>query len=327
MNSIRLMTYSKGSVLPVLPGKLFPHSTELFRVYEETPGYVPVLIVASCNERPVAKLLAVIRRSMSFFPPSIIKRCEVYGVGEYFDDALNREELFGQMLEHLTNEVLKDCFLIEFRNLPTSLFGYRFFRNNGYFNLNWIRVYNSLHSLSPEERLDSSLRRKINRSTKFGAEIKTAETKEEIEDFLKMLRKNYSTKLRRHFPDLKLFRLMILENADREMAKVFLVKYKGRIIGGSFCIYSGEIAYLCFSGGLRKRYAMLYPGAMAVWGAIKYAYEKKYTHFEFVDAGLPFKKVGYRNFILGFGGKQVSTRRWFRFRWTWLNKLAGWLYR
>ena len=328
MNSIKLMTYSQGSVLPVLPGKLFPHSTELFRVYEQTPGYAPIMIVVSLNEKIVAKLLAVVRRSMRFFPPSIIKRCEVYGVGEYFDDALNREEVFGQMLEHLTNEVLGNCFLIEFRNLPSSLFGYRFFRKNSYFNLNWLRVYNSLHSLPPEERLDSSLRRKIKRSARLGVEIKVAETKEEVEDYLKMLRKNYSSKIRKHFPHLKLFRLLIFENADSsETAKVFLVKYKGKIIGGSFCIYSGETAFLCFSGGLRKRYAMLYPGTMAIWGAIKYAYENKYTHFEFVDAGLPFTKVGYRNFILGFGGKQVSTRRWFRFRWTWLNKLADWVYR
>ncbi len=327
MNSIRLMTYRKGSVLPVLPGELFPHSTELFRVYEQTPGYAPVLIVASIKERVVAKLLAVIRRSVRLFPPSIIKRCEVYGVGEYFDEDLNREDLFGQMLEHLTNEVSNECFLIEFRNLPASLFGYRFFRKNDYFNMNWLRVYNSLHSLSPEERLDPSPRRKIRRSVRLGTEIKVAETKEEVECFLKMLRRNYFSKISKHFPDLKLFRLLILESVEQEIAKVFLVKYRGRIIGGSFCVYSGETAYLCFSGGLRKRYAMLYPGVMAVWGAIQYAYEKKYAHFEFVDAGLPFKKVGYRNFILGFGGKQVSTRRWFRFRWMWLNRLAKWLYR
>ena len=78
---------------------------------------------------------------------------------------------------------------------------------------------------------------------------------------------------------------------------------------------------------MRKTYAWLYPGVMAVWAAISHAYEKGYQHFEFADAGLPFKKVGYRNFILNFGGKQVSTRRWFRFRWNWLNKLLTLLYR
>ena len=45
------------------------------------------------------------------------------------------------------------------------------------------------------------------------------------------------------------------------------------------------------------------------------------AHLEFMDAGLPFKKHGYRDFILRFGGKQSSTRRWFRFSWKWLNKL------
>ncbi len=70
-----------------------------------------------------------------------------------------------------------------------------------------------------------------------------------------------------------------------------------------------------------KPYAFLYPGILSVWAPITYAYEKGYAHLEFMDAGLPFKKHGYRDFILRFGGKQSSTRRWFRFSWKWLNKL------
>lgn len=327
MKPIRLMTYRSGSVLPSLPGDLLPHSSELFDVYARTPGYTPILIVASIDDRPVAKLLSVIRRSMRLFPPSIIRRCEIYGIGEYFDDTLNQEDLFGLMLEHLTGEVLKDCFLIEFRNLPTSLFGYKHFRHCGYFAMNWIRVYNSLHSLPPEERIEPTLRRQINRAQRRGAFTKIVETEEELNAFLQMLKRNYSSKVRKHFPDLKLFRLLVDERHNQETAKVFLVKYGERIIGGSFCMYSGSTAYLCFSGGLRKTYAWLYPGTLAVWKAIQYAYEQGYQHFEFVDAGLPFKKTGYRNFILRFGGKQVSTRRWFQFRWKWLNRLLRWLYR
>ena len=45
------------------------------------------------------------------------------------------------------------------------------------------------------------------------------------------------------------------------------------------------------------------------------------SHFEFIEAGLPFKKFSYRDFILRFGGKQLSTRRWFKVRWNWLNRL------
>ena len=109
-------------------------------------------------------------------------------------------------------------------------------------------------------------------------------------------------------------------------AKIFIVKYKERVIGGSVCIYSNKNAYLWFSGGLRKSYAPQNPGVLAVWIALKDAFDNGYKHLEFMDVGLPFKKHGYRDFVLRFGGRQSSTRRWFRFRWHWLNKLFTRIY-
>ena len=327
MKPIRLMTYRYGSTLPPLPEDSLPNSSELFEVYGQTPGYEPILVVASIDGTPIAKLQAVIRRSVRLFPPSIIRRCEIFGTGEYFYDAHSQEELFGMMLQHLTGEVLKECFLIEFRNLPTALFAYKYFRKNGYFPINWIRVYNSLHSLSPEERLDSKRKRQINRSLKLGATFQEAITEEEIQTFLHLLKRHYSSKVRKHFPHLQLFRLLTEETDGRKAARIFIVKYRNRIIGGSFCMYSKDRAYLCFSFGLRKTFAWLHPNCLAIWAALTDAHQQGYRHFEFNDAGLPYRKVGYRNFILSFGGKQVSTRRWFRFRWEWLNKLSRWLYR
>lgn len=63
---IRLTTYRKGNSIPALPGYTIFNSTELFRVYELTRGYEPILIVAYLEERPVAKLLAVIRKAYAF---------------------------------------------------------------------------------------------------------------------------------------------------------------------------------------------------------------------------------------------------------------------
>ena len=327
MKPIQLMTYRSGSTLPTLPGKSLSCSSELFHVYARTPGYSPILVVASIDGKPVAKLLAVIRRSARLFPPSIIKRCELFGTGEYFDQTLPQDELFGEMLEHLTQEVKNECFLIEVRNLPTALFGHRHFRHNKYFSINWLRVYNSLHSLAPEKRLDSSRLREIRQAQKLGVTTQMAKTKEEIDSFLRLLQLNYSSKLRKHFPDLQLFRLLMQLNTDQETARIFIVKYKERIIGGSFCIYMEDRTHLAFSFGLQKTYRRLHPRTMAIWAAMTDAHQKGYQHFEFMDAGLPFKHTGYRHFLLSFGGKQISTRRWFRFGWEWLNRLAGWLYR
>lgn len=323
---IRLTTYRKGNSIPALPGYTIFNSTELFRVYELTRGYEPILIVAYLEERPVAKLLAVIRKSVRLFPPSIIKRCEIYGNGEYFDETQNREELFSYILEHLTHEVLQKSFLIEFRNLDNPLFGYKAFWKNKYFPINWLRVYNSLHSRTPLKRLSVSRKRQINKALKNGAYIEVADNDKDITLFSKMLKKAYSSQVRKHFPDLNFFRLLTWQRPDKEMAKIFLVKYKDKIIGGSVCVFSNGNAYLWFSGGMRKTYAFLYPGVLAVWAALTYAREEGYEHFEFMDAGLPFKKHGYREFILRFGGKQSSTRRWFRFRWKWLNNLLCRMY-
>ena len=318
---VRLSTYHKGNASPALPGKTIFHSTELFHVFEMTRGYEPVLIVAFIGDRPVAKLLGVIRKSVRLFPPAIIRRCEVYGTGEYFDEELNKEDLFGEMLEHLTNEALRRSFLIEFRNLENPLFGYKVFRKNKYFAINWLRVHNSLHSKPPYERLSLSRRRQINKALRNGAIMEVADNEEDIREFSLMLKKAYSSQVRKHFPDIDFFRLLAWQSPEKEIAKVFLVKYKDKIIGGSICLFSDSNAYLWFSGGMRKTYAFLYPGILAVWAPLTYAYEKGYQHLEFMDAGLPFKKHGYRDFILRFGGKQSSTRRWFRFRWDWLNSL------
>ena len=127
---LKLTTYYRGSKVPDLPGTNTFHSTELFRIYEATPGYTPILIVASEDDKPVAKLLAAIRKSVRMFPPGIIKRCEVYGTGEYFNNEADKEIIFSDMLQRLTNEALRDSFLIEFRNLENAMFGYKSFRDN-----------------------------------------------------------------------------------------------------------------------------------------------------------------------------------------------------
>ena len=48
---LKLTTYYHGSDIPELPGNNTFHSIELFHIYEATPGYTPLLIVASEAER------------------------------------------------------------------------------------------------------------------------------------------------------------------------------------------------------------------------------------------------------------------------------------
>lgn len=326
---IKLTTYYHSKDIPELPGNNTFHSKALFLVYEATKGYTPLLIVATDHGKPVGKLLALFRKVQNHFPLSLLKHCIVYDTGEYLGspEEISKEIVFGELLEHLTQEALREAAIIEFRNLENALFGYKYFRKNQYFNVNWLRVRNSLHDIQVvEERFSPSRIRQIRKSLQSGATVSEVQTEKELADFAKMLHQVYSSRIRRYFPDNSFFEYMKTFLGEKESGKIFIVNYKGKIIGGSVCLYSADTAFLLFSGGMRKTYASQHPGILAVWMAFKYAHEKGYRHLEFMDVGLPFKKHGYRNFVLRFGGKQSSTRRWFRFKWDWLNNLMLKLY-
>ena len=78
---------------------------------------------------------------------------------------------------------------------------------------------------------------------------------------------------------------------------------------------------------MKKTYALQYPGVLAVWKALEDARQRGFRHMEFMDVGLPFSKNPFREFILRFGGKPVSTYRWFRFSARWLNTVMSWRYK
>ncbi|NDV84300.1 GNAT family N-acetyltransferase [Bacteroides sp. 51] len=317
---LKLTSYYHGKDIPELPGKDIFHSKDLFLFYEATSSYTPMFIVASREGKPVAKLLAVIRKNAQLLPFPFLKRCEVFGTGECLDDSIDKEETFNYMLEHLTTEALRHASIIEFRNLEHALDGHKYFRANKYFAINWLRVRNSLHKIDKvEDQISPSRVRQIKKGLKNGAEVYETNNMAEISEFSRMLHKIYSARVRKYFPTLEFFQLMNTWLISKGFAKIFVVKYKGRIIGGSSTLYSGGNAYLWFSGGMTKRFVPQYPGVLAIWAALADAKFRGCSHMEFVDVGLPFRKHGFRNFILRFGGKQSSTRRWFRIRWNFLN--------
>ena len=80
---LKLTTYYHGKDIPDLPGNNTFHSKELFQIYEATPGYSPLLIVATEDGKPVARLLAAIRKTKKWLPSCLVKQCVVYGEGEF----------------------------------------------------------------------------------------------------------------------------------------------------------------------------------------------------------------------------------------------------
>ena len=228
------------------------------------------------------------------------------------------------MMVHALKEKLHNRTLyIEVSNLSQKMFAYRQLRQDGFFPVRWMSIHNSLHSRTPEERISEKLYKRIGHARTRGIVTKTVETADEFHAFSRLLHHHNWFKPRRYIPHDDFFRGMLRQGR----CKIFITKFHERVIGCTVCVYSGKDAYLWYTASRRKSYAPLHPNAVTIWETICHAHAAGYDHIRFLDVGLPYRKNPYRDFILRFGGKEVSTYRWFRISIRWVNTLASWLWR
>lgn len=324
MQNIRVSIISNSKELPQMTCNNFFHSVELFSIIERSSAQSPYMAVATTDEGiVVAHMLAIIRRRGSLMPPYLFTQGRIHGEGDYEPICTDKEKVFGMMLRAITRKFRRKlCLFVEFSDLSQKMFGYRYFRKEGYFCVNWQEVHNSLHSKSPEERLLPKAQKYIANMDTDNIRVEIADTDSDIKGFYTILRNNNRLNLRRLIPPYDQF----LELAKSKNANVFVLKYKDKLIGGCVCAYSESNAYLWFLASRNKRYMHLHPNYIMVWKAIDYAYNQGYAHFRFLDAGLPTPGNPHRKFILNFGGKPVAKYRWFKFSIGWINKLLFRIY-
>ncbi len=324
MPNIRVHIVSKGINLPTMECHSFFHSDYFFLLAEKIPGHKPYMVIAEDeNNRIIGHLLALVRWHGSLFPPYLYSQGRIFGEGEYAD-GVNKEMVFGVILKEVTKLFKRNLVLYtEFSDISHKMFGYKNFRENDYFPIGWQEIHNSLHNRLPILQLTDKTRRQIRQSKQIGVETKEATSSDEMQQYHKMLKKHFRTKFRRFIPNVELFQELQKSN----YGKTFITIYKDKIIGGCTCVYSGNNAYLWFLGSKRKLYHHLHPGVLTIWYSIEYAFKKQFQHIYFLDAGLPFKKSSFREFILRFGGKPVTKYRWFRITIPWVNKFLSWLFR
>lgn len=324
MNDIRVNIVNRSEELPDMTCNNFFHSKELFGIIERTSGQSPYMVIATdCNNNVIGHLLAIVRRRGSLFPPYLFTQGRIYGEGEYAEGC-NSEAVFGLMLSEITKKFKrKFCLFAEFSDISHKMFGYRYFRSNGYFCVHWQEVHNSLHSKPPYERLTAKARRRIEHAEQEGVSVRLAVNDDDVRCFYRILKHSNRLSLRRLVPTYEQF----LEMLVSKNANVFVTVYEDKIIGGCACAYSQGNAYLWYLATRNKRYIHLHPDQITVWRAITHAYEHGCQHFCFLDAGLPMRGNPFRDFILSFGGKPVAKYRWFRFSFPWLNRLFYWMFR
>lgn len=325
---MRTELYTKYSELPPLIDGSLLHSPEMFRLLEKHTDAQPVLIAAFDGKNELGHLLAIKFSHWKIMPPGYNLWYSIHGEGCYSSHCTDKELVFKAMLDKLFSLFDFRHTFIEVRNLHDSRFAYSTMTERDFFPCRDIRIYISLHSRHPEKRLTRTYRSCIRKAEKRGVIYKEVTNDKEKKEAIRLLRKYYAGKIGHHLPPTG-FLLNILDteyNKGEKKSRLFAVYHKDRMIGCSMCIYEKERAYLAYSCGLRKSHPLLYPGIMAVWAAITDAYNRNYPHFEFLEPKGLNIPTGYLNFLLNFGGKQVSTFRWYHYKWNFINKLLRRIY-
>ena len=335
--------YSSDDVLPDgLLKEDFFHSRQLFELSRRTPRHRPYLLTV--EEEPgnvVAQMLALVRYRSSWLPPYFFMHCRVIGEGAYRrldgtesrlrghgtpltdEDKERQAELFDVLIQQLKKKLGNNVLYIEVSNLSQKMFGYRSLRQLNFFPVKWMSIHNSLHSREPIARISQNMNSRIQSALHRGVHTVEVKTEEDFTAFMRLLRHHNYLKPRRYIPADDFFRGIQQENYGR----LFLTLYHDMAIGCAAVVYSQQQAYLWYTAFRRKSFAPLYPGYVTVWNAIQDSYQRGYEHIYFMDVGLPFSKNPYRDFILRFGGKPVSTFRWFYCCFGWISKMLTWFYR
>ena len=330
---MRIEIFTKSHELPQLIDGPIQHSALMFRSIEGSSVGKPYMLVAYDDTgKEQAHMLMIKKRDIKLIPPVLSVWYSIQGEGAYSKecrDIRERETIFAFFLEKIFDIFDFRHTFIEIQNINDARFAYGTLSKHSFVPVRDRRIYISLHSKAPQERLTRPYRSHIRKAEERGVTTRCATNDKEIDEALTLLRNFYRSKTRKRLPDTKsLFKL--LHNSDGSLsksAKMFLVIYKERIIGSSICLYEEGRAYLAYSCGLRKRFPLQFPGIMAIWAALSDAYNQGYEHFEFLEVrGLSKLRRSYLGTIGNFGGKEVSTLRWYHFKWNWINNILRWIY-
>lgn len=327
---MHIEVFTRSETLPELIEGSVLQSAFIFRIIENNKWCKPHMLVAYDDNHEEIGHIIVVKRSSFFIIPPLIKFWYIInGEGTYREGYKEREAIFNLFMEKVFEIFDFHHAYISVRNIEDSRFAYSTFCTHDFVPIRDRRLYISLHSKPPQERLSKAYRSHIRKAENMGVTHYRATSEKDITAGISLLRKYYISKTRMSLPDKKTLFAMLYEKDGTlsEKARLFIVKYKEKIIGSSMCIYDKERAYLAYCCGLRKSHPLQYPGIMAIWAALTDAHKSGYPHFDFLEArGLSQIHYNFLNTLLNYGGKQVGTFRWYHFRWNWINKILRAIY-
>ena len=184
---MQIKIYTNSNELPpLLPGNI-QHSAIMFRALEGSRHSKPYMFVAYENEKELAHLIIIEKRNTLLDIPLPGKHYKIYGEGCYREDCRNREEIYSEFIDEFFKIIDATHSYTEIKTIEDPRFAYSTLRRREFIPVRDHRIYISLHSKAPEERLSKRYRSHIRKAAKRDVSYRTATSKEEIDKALHLL--------------------------------------------------------------------------------------------------------------------------------------------
>ena len=158
-------------------------------------------------------------------------------------------------------------------------------------------------------RMSDNRRRQIKRQIKNDGVneclVKEGVSELDVREWYEILAKLYRKKVRTPLLPIEFF----LQAYRQGIGHYMMVRYEGKIIGGSMIVVDERCVYEWFECGLNIEYKDQYPSVMATYAGMRYAHENGCRRYDMMGAGVPGVPYGVRDFKAEFGGEMVEHGR------------------
>lgn len=323
----QVKTYYRKEDLPPLDDVKFFHYASSFDWNKNISYYKPLMQVVFSDERPIAAMFALVMRINRFLYGSVFKRCYISQQPGFFSENTNKIEVFDLLISSLVKEVENKVYFIEYRNLNDAVFGYKGFREHGFFSAKWINVRNSLQRKRRVwDQLSTTRKNQVNKAKRKGVTIEEMTCGDKLPEIYKLIDRSNNWKISNKFPPYQYFENFFNYYVAEGKGKILVTRYHDKIIGGIILGFEQKNVYALYFWGKDKSFKTLYPTVFTVYSAMEMAEKEGYHFFDFMDSGYLNVNAGKPRFLLQFGGKPRATRRWYRFNWQLLNFFAKKIY-
>ena len=196
---------------------------------------------------------------------------------------------------------------VEFRNFEDYSAYRRLFEQNGFAYLPHYNFHVDTASADTVERnLGKSRKRDIRTSLRDGASVGPAQNLVEVRQLYGILERLYRTRVKTPLFPLSFFERLYAAPFGRFL----LVRYNGKVIGGTVCVAGDGVMYEWFACGEDGVYKNIYPSTLATYAGIQEAVACRCRRFDMMGAGAPGDGgYGVRDFKAKFGGELVEHGR------------------